>query len=151
MALTCTKCNTPLTPQQAGEPCPNCGSMDRKLTAEEQATATEKAKVAKELAKKHFQIEPGLTKVIRFSGSAQVEFRPTEPIKLLEVNQNTVASGVLPLGFGPAPASGITFPSIIVEVTPEEYEKIKKKEMALPQGWGTEDELPKPPDAAGGV
>ena len=95
MALTCTKCNTPLTPQQAGEPCPNCGSMDRKLTAEEQATAAEKAKVAKELAKRPFQIEPGLTKVIRFSGSAPVAFRPTEPIKLLEVNQNTVASGVL--------------------------------------------------------
>jgi hypothetical protein len=151
MVIICQNCNTPLTPQQAGEPCPNCGSMDRKLTAEERATAAEKAKAAKELAKKHYQVEPGLTKVIRFSDSAHVEFHPTEPIKLLEVNENTVASGVLPLRFGPAPASGITFPSIIVEVTPEEYEKIKKKELALPQGWGTEDVLPKPPDAAGGA
>jgi hypothetical protein len=151
MAITCTKCNTPLTPQQAGEPCPNCGSMDRNVTAEERAIAVEKAQVANELAKKHYQLEPGLTKVIRFSGSAQVEFRPTEPIKLLEVNQNTVASGVLPLRFGPAPASGITFPSIIVEVTPEEYERIRKKELALPQGWGAEEELLKPPDAPGGA
>ena len=151
MAITCTKCDLPLTPQQAGEPCPNCGSLDRNVTAEDRAVAAEKAKAARELAKKHFQVEPGLTKIIRFSGAAQTEFLPAEPIKLLEVNRDTVASGVMPLHFGPAPASGISFSSVIVEVTPEEYEKIKKKELLLPQGWRTEDELPKPPDATGGV
>jgi hypothetical protein len=122
MVIECTNCHTQLTPQQAGEPCPVCGSMDRNLTAQDRAVAREKASVARELAKKHYQVEAGLNKIIRCSGAADVEFRPLEPIKLLEVNENTVPSGVLPLHFGPAPASGITFPSIIVEVTPEEYE-----------------------------
>ena len=38
---------------------------------------------AKELAKKHYQVEGGLTHVIRIGGIAEVEFRPNEPIKLL--------------------------------------------------------------------
>ena len=62
--------------------------------------------MAKELARKHYEVEPGLTRVIRFSGSADVEAVRTEPIKLLEVNQYTVPSGVMPLRFGPAVASG---------------------------------------------
>jgi RNA polymerase subunit RPABC4/transcription elongation factor Spt4 len=146
MVITCMNCQTQLTPQQAGEPCPVCGSMDRNLRVEDRAIATEKAKVAKELAKKHYQVEPGLTHVIRCSGAAEIEFGPAEPIKLLEVNENTVPAGVMPLHFGPAPASGITFPSIIVEVTPDEFEKIKKQELALPAGWGIDAELPRPTD-----
>ncbi len=94
---------------------------------EDQTIVREKALMARELAKKHYEIEPGLTRVIRCSGAAEIEFGPTEPVKLLEVNENTVPSGVLPLHFGPAPASGISFPSIIVKVTPEEYEKIQKR------------------------
>jgi hypothetical protein len=142
MAITCMNCHNQLTPQQAGEPCPYCKSLDRNLTSQEQAVAQEKSTVAKELALKHFQIEPGLTRVIRCSGSADVEFAPTEPIKLLEVNQFTVASGVLPLHFGSVPASGINFPSIIIEVTPEEFDKIKANQLPLPKGWTFEDELP---------
>ena len=49
----------------------------------------------------------------------QAEVVRAEPIKLLEVNENTVAAGVMPLYFGPAPASGIPYPSVIVEVTGE--------------------------------
>jgi hypothetical protein len=109
----------------------------------------EKARVAKELANKHYQVEPGLTRVIRFSGPADVEAVPAEPIKLLEVNLNTVPSGVLPLRFGPSIANGITFPSIIVEVTPEEFEQIKAKKLSLPPGWDIEDELPRVESAAG--
>jgi hypothetical protein len=149
VVIQCTNCKTQLTPQQAGEPCPKCGSLDRNLSAEDRAVAIDKARVARVLASKHFEIEPGLTRVIRCSGAAEVELRPSEPIKYLEVNESTAPSGVMPLHFGPAPASGITFPSVIVEVTPEEYEKIKRKELPLPQGWGTEEELPKPPQAAG--
>lgn len=150
MPITCTKCQNELTPQQAGEPCPHCGSLDRNLSAQDRAVATDKATVARELAKKHFQVEPGLTRVIRCSGTADVEFRPAEPIKLLEVNELTVPSGIMPLHFGPAPASGITYPSVIVEVTPEEFAQIIAHQLSLPPGWILEDELPKPADAGGG-
>jgi hypothetical protein len=98
---------------------------------------------ARDLAKKHFQVEAGLTHVIRIGGSAEVEFRPNEPIKLLEVNENTVPSGIMPLQFGPSPASGIHYSSVIVEVTPDEYEKIQTGELGLPEGWTLGEEIPK--------
>lgn len=68
---------------------------------------------ARELARKHYQVEAGLTHVIRIGGDAEVEFRPSEPIKLLEVNENTVPSGIMPIQFGPSPASGVHYPSVI--------------------------------------
>jgi hypothetical protein len=125
--------------------------MDRDVFALDQAVVDDKSQVARELAKKHYQAEAGLQSVFRLTGSAEVELRPIEPIKLLEVNTNTVASGVLPVQFGPAPASGIPYPSIIVEVSPEEFEKIKAKELMLPKGWQVGEEMPRPADAAGGA
>jgi len=141
MAIICTTCKKELTPQQAGEPCPYCMSLDRNLTADEVAIARDKAAMARELARKHYEVEPGLRQVIRCSGSAHVEFKPAEPVKLLEVNEATSASGVMPLHFGPAPASGIYFPSVIVEVTPEEFARIQAMELALPSGWQHRDDL----------
>jgi hypothetical protein len=152
MAIICAYCNRHLTSQQAGSPCPQCGSLDRNLTAKDQAKLVkEKTRVAKDLAKKHYRSETGLTRIFRLTGTAEVEVRPAEPIKLLEVNDNTFASGVRPLQFGPAPASGVPFPSVIVEVTPEEFTRIQSDELKLPRGWTLGEELPKPPpDEAGG-
>ena len=66
-------------------------------TASDQALAADKAEAAKELAKKHYEIETGLTKIFRVTGKADVEVVRAEPIKLLEVNENTAPSGVMPL------------------------------------------------------
>jgi len=104
---------------------------------------------ALELARKHYEIETGLTQVFRITGSADVEFRPTEPIKLLEVNENTVPSGVLPIQFGPSPASGLSYPSIIVEVTPDEFERIQAHQLELPHGWTVGELIPRPPEENG--
>ncbi len=125
--------------------------MDRNDFALDQAVVDDKARVARELAKKHYEAETGLQRVFRLTGSAEVELRPIEPIKLLEVNTNTVASGVLPVQFGPAPANGVPYPSIIVEVSPEEFEKIKTQELRLPKGWQVGEEMPKPADAPRGA
>jgi hypothetical protein len=146
MAIRCAHCSRWLTPEEAGGPCPRCGSMDRKAFARDQAVADEKAEVAKELANKHYQAEAGLSRIFRLTGSAEVEARPVEPIKLLEVNANTVASGVLPVQFGPAPASGIPYPSVIVEVSPEEFQRIQTQELKLPKGWLLGEEMPRPQD-----
>jgi hypothetical protein len=124
--------------------------MDRKIFLQDQAVADDKAEVARALAKKHYQAEGGLQRIFRLTGTAEVEVRPVEPIKLLEVNANTVPSGVLPVSFGPAPASGIPYPSVIVEVSPDEFAKIQTHELTLPKGWLLGEELPKPPDDAGG-
>ena len=83
-----------------------------------------------------------MTQIFRIMGSAEAEVLPNEPIKLLEVNENTIPVGIMPLGFGPAPTYGIHYPSVIVEVTPDEYERIQSKELALPHGWTVSDSSP---------
>lgn len=99
---------------------------------------------ALELARKHYQVETGLTQIFRITGTGDVEIRPSEPIKLLEVNENTVPSGVMPIQFGPSPASGLNFSSIIVEVTPDEFERIQTHQLELPHGWRIGELIPKP-------
>jgi hypothetical protein len=88
---------------------------------------------AQRLADAHYQLEENITAIYRLNGVA--ETLPNEPIKLLEVNTNTVPSGIVPLRFDPAPSIGISFPSTIVEVTPGEFQQIGRGELKLPDGW----------------
>ena len=99
---------------------------------------------ARKLAEAHYRVEAGITRIFRIAGTPETESRPSEPIKLLEVSQSTIPSGVMPLQFGPAPASGIHYPSVIVEVTPEEFQRIQTQELALPEGWTVGELLPRP-------
>ena len=152
MSMNCARCGRSLTPAETGAPCPNCGGLDRNVSATDQAVGAERAEkavVAQTLARKHFEVEAGLTRVFRIVGKTEV--LPTDPIKLLEVNENTVPCGVMPLFFGPSPAVGIPYPTVIVEVTPEEFQKIQAHELKLPEGWEIGEELSKPPDHAGGA
>ena len=77
----------------------------------------------------------GITRILRFTGRAEVEVLRAEPIKLLEVNANTVPSGIMPLRFGAAPSIAVPFPTVVVEVTPDEFQKIQSQELKLPSGW----------------
>ncbi len=86
---------------------------------------------AKILSKSHSEIEPGIKLI--FCLCSQNENQDDEPIKLLEVNEDAVPTGVLPIEFGPG--GDIHFNSIIVELTPEEYEKLLNKELELPNDW----------------
>ena len=104
---------------------------------------------AAELARKHYLIETGMTQIFRITGSDDVEVRPNEPIKLLEVNQNTVPAGIMPIQFGPSAASGLSYPSIIVEVTPDEFLKIQDRQLELPHGWRIGAAFPRPAAAEG--
>lgn len=101
------------------------------------------------LAQTHYQVEESLTHVFRILGESAAEAMPTEPIKLLEVNENTVPSGILPLHFGPSPASGLHYPIVILEVTPEEYGRIQSAELTLPHGWWIGDRIPRRPSESG--
>jgi hypothetical protein len=155
--VICAKCGKSLPSEQADSPCPECGSLDRELCATDGAVAMDQAIVkaklaaARELAKKHYEVEDGLTQIFRLIGKSEVEASRSEPIKLLEVNENTVPSGIMPLHFGAVPASGIPFPSIIIEVTPDEFTKIKTHELKLPKDWEIGEELPKLVENTGGA
>ena len=143
----CRKCGRSLTPAETGLPCPDCGSSDRDITSSDQATLIEVAKATEALARKHYEIESGLTQIFRLTDTAEATVTRGAPIKLLEVNANTSESGIMPLHFGPAPASGIPYASVIIEVSPHEFQKIRSNELKLPEGWSIGEELPRPPDA----
>jgi hypothetical protein len=101
--------------------------------------------VARSLAESHYRVDPGIVRVFRLVSPTH-ESSPAEPIKLLEVNEETSMSGIVPVYFGPHVASGVIFASVIVEVRPEEFESIQNKKLALPQGWELGEEYPRPAD-----
>jgi hypothetical protein len=99
---------------------------------------------ARKLAAIHYRVEDGVTRIFWIVKGGGAESRPGEPIKLLETNVNTIPSGVVPLRFGSHPSEGIHHPSVIVEVTPEEFRKIRAGALALPDGWEVGELIPKP-------
>ena len=99
---------------------------------------------ARTLAEKHYVIEVGVSDIIQLRQDIASNGGQVKKIALLEVNVNTVPSGVIPIEFGPAPASGIHYPSVIIEVTPDEFEQIKSKQLPLPLGWSLGDSIPRP-------
>jgi hypothetical protein len=105
--------------------------------------APTKDEAAQELADWHFGVEPYLERVIRIL--TENEDEPGEPIKLLEVNAATVATGSVE-AFAFAPSKSLPFPITIAEVTPEEFERIARKELPLPRGWSLEKckQFPRP-------
>jgi hypothetical protein len=79
-------------------------------------------------------LDPGITHIFHLEGKNDDD--PREPIKLLEVNKTTVGLGkIIPVHFGPHPASGIHYPSVIVQITPEEFRQLKEGKLHLPFGW----------------
>jgi len=89
---------------------------------------TDKNIVAQQLASSHKQIEPTITHIFRIVSPREAE--PKEPIKLLEINTDTVPAGIMPVVMGPG--GDIVFPTMVVEVTPEEFEQLKNGELHLP-------------------
>jgi hypothetical protein len=94
--------------------------------------AHSKDEAVRELAEWHFSVEPDLMQVIRIVSDN--EDAPNEPIKLLEVNAATMATGSIePFAF--SASESVPFPTVIAEITPEEYERIQRAELTLPNGW----------------
>ena len=90
-----------------------------------------KDKVAQYLAKSHAEMEDSISMICRVRSGR--EDNKTEPIKLLEVNSATFASGIIPVTFGPD--RGMPYPWIVMDVTPQEFRRIKAKTLRLPKGW----------------
>lgn len=93
-----------------------------------------KDSVARLIADAHRAVEPAIAGIYRIESPGHEE-DPGEPIKLLEVNPNTPASGIMPVGLSAHPANGIVFPSIVVEIHPTEFEQLKQGVITLPNGW----------------
>ena len=107
----------------------------------------DKNEEARTMAETHYAVDTGITQIFRITGSAEAELRPDEPIKLLEVNECTIPSGVMPLHFAASPARGRYFPLVVIEVTPDEFQQIQTRNLPLPDGWQVGELLPRPAEA----
>ena len=86
--------------------------------------------VATELAQAHRAEDPS-TDAIYLSDSES-------EVRLVEVSGSVGSSArgeVLPFGFRAQPDRGIPYPSVIVLVSPSEWQEIESGALALPRGW----------------
>jgi hypothetical protein len=106
-----------------------------------------KEEVAFRLAQSHYSVEPGIVRIHRLVRDDREDDDPTEPIKLLEVNEDSLPLGIRAVYFRAHPASGIIYPSSIVEVTPEEFEALSRGDggLSLPTGWRLGDPIDRTP------
>lgn len=86
--------------------------------------------VARELAERHFAIEPELVRVLF------LDIAPEDTITLLEISASTPASGSVD-AFVFAPTDNVPYFTKIAEVTPEEYEELRQdpSRFRLPKTW----------------
>ena len=90
------------------------------------------AVVVEKLISEHFELDESLEKVIWFKPET------TPKIRLLEINPETPSTGDV-LSFYFPPSNEVPYPLILAEVTPEEWQKILRNEIDLPEEWNLEN------------
>lgn len=100
-----------------------------------------KRETAERLAKAHFEVEPNLKYVFLLEPINEQD--PDDTIRLLEVVEGTIERGIEPIAFTADPEHGIEYPSMIVEISPREYQRIREGKLDLgARGWKVGRELP---------
>ena len=95
---------------------------------------------AKKLAQMHFEVEPDLKRVFVLGPIREDD--PREPIKLLEVVEGAIESGVEPIAFPSDSSHGVDFPSIIVELSTREFAELHSEAINFKgRTWTIEQEL----------
>jgi len=90
------------------------------------------AELVQQLARKHFEIEDCVERVIWFKNGEG------EEIHLIEVNRNTFPEGMI-LTFYLRPTRDVPLPVRIADITPQEWEDVKNGRIPLPEGWSLDD------------
>ncbi len=86
--------------------------------------------VARALAKAHRKTDRKTIVVKLFPSTQQKE------IRLLEVSAAAPTTGeIMPFRFGEDVAQGVDYPSVIILVSPEEWQEVKAGRLPLPAGW----------------
>lgn len=87
---------------------------------------------AESLIQEHFELEPNLENVVWINSDKTTE------IRLLEINSMTFPAGAV-LSFYFPPDEEFPYPTIMAEITPEEWQKVLRNEIPLPEGWTLEN------------
>jgi hypothetical protein len=94
--------------------------------------------VARELAEAHRVEDPATDEI--FLAQAENE------VRLVEVSRSvspTEGGKVLPFRFAPRPDLGVPYDSVVVLLSPGEWEEVRAGRLSLPSGWGSAAELHK--------
>ncbi|MGM0575292.1 MAG: hypothetical protein ACQEXJ_06140 [Myxococcota bacterium] len=88
---------------------------------------------ARELASAHKAEDPDTQAVYLVADPSGQE------IRLIEVTGSVGSVGeLLPYRFEAAPDQGVAYPTVVVLLSPEEWDKVRRGELALPEGWESE-------------
>lgn len=88
-----------------------------------------KIDTAMALAKAHFSMEPDLRRVFLLGPHDDNDLR--EPIKLLEVVEGTIETDFEPVAFAANPGRGVPYPSLILEISPRQFEEIENRKVLV--------------------
>ena len=90
---------------------------------------------ALELARAHREIDPATQRVYLASGDEPL-------IRLVEVSGNVPStSEFLPYAFTADPENGVPYASVLILVSPDEWDRLDAGQRKLPQGWPEVREL----------
>ncbi len=85
--------------------------------------------LVRQLVRDHFDLEDGIERIVWFQNGDK------EPdVRLIEVNRNSIVTGSFD-AFYFASSADFPLPIQIADVTPEEWEKIQRRELQLPTDW----------------
>lgn len=86
--------------------------------------------VAKKLADAHRAADPATEMIKYFPDAAG------DQVRLLEVSTAAPTTGeVLPFQFGSDPSHGIDFKSVVILLSPSEWQAVQENKLSLPTGW----------------
>jgi hypothetical protein len=89
--------------------------------------------MAKWYAKRHLTTDPGIREIHYLPYGA-----PEREIRFVEVNElivNRTEDTLEPIDFGVDTSSATAHRLLILDVTPGQWEKIRKNKISLPSGW----------------
>ena len=98
-----------------------------------------KDETARTLAEAQFRLDQGITRIFRIVEAD--ESNGSRPVKLLEVNPMTTEVGISPVGMTADHARGVFHSVVVVEITPDEFERLQRGELKLPADWKLGEEL----------
>lgn len=92
------------------------------------------------LADAHFRLDEGIARIFRVLAQGESE-GDRLPVKLLEVSPSTPEVGISPVGMAADPGRGVHYASVVIEVSPAEFDRVQNGELSLPPGWQVAEEL----------
>jgi len=85
--------------------------------------------IVRRMVRSHFEIEDVIDRVVWFKSP-----NGAEEIHLLEVNREAIPSGAV-MTFYVGKSKKFPLPTLLADVTPAEWRKIRAGKIPLPEGW----------------